>query len=808
MPIAGATVFADTDGNGTLDPGEVSTTSDAFGIFTLVDETGQLVAYGGTDISTELQFNGTLSAPAGSSQITPLTSLIVALQNLGASNLDTTVHSAFGIDPSFDLTNTDPIAAAQAGDPAGARAYAVGVEVMDTVAMIASALTSTGPVASNTVQVFAALANLVSTQQAAMNLTDVNLLNQLVSASAEALHQTFDVTFASALAEIVAASNSALEHSTDGLTGQTLVDAASIVERLAQGAASDALEQAAANSNLINVVENAFTGSNLADALTPPVSGGNHAPWLASDSVASHGIAEFAQTTGSSGIDTVSGTLLFTDADVADTHQVNVALDQSSLTWTKADGNSALGRAPPDLLSALSGAVQTSLVSDSTNGAVGEIGWSFGLPDRNFDFLAAGETLSISYDITVTDSNGLSSSQPVTIVVIGTNDTPTIDMAHSTLAGAISELPNVTGRSVIDSTSGVIAFSEPDLNDRPTTAIDTGHQTVAWQDNSHVFALSASQIAMFAQAFQLNPEVGNTNAGKIDWSFGIIDKLIDFLGIGERVTVTTPVVVDDHQGGVIAQDVVVTVNGVNDNPIATPDSNGITKGLKLSVATSAGVLANDTDPDVHDQGHLVVSAVNGAAVGVGHGVQGTYGSLTLNADGSYVYTANQGALPSQIAAQDIFSYTVSDGHGGTAFSNLDVVVLDPSASYQAGTDTTLNGGNGKNVLDGSAGNDVLMGGNGADVLIGGNDNTLTGGLGPDTFLFRPNFGVNTITDFDINNDVIQFDKSIFQLVSAVASHTSDSSAGAVINDGHGDRLTLTGVTAAQLAAHTSDFHLV
>lgn len=103
---------------------------------------------------------------------------------------------------------------------------------------------------------------------------------------------------------------------------------------------------------------------------------------------------------------------------------------------------------------------------------------------------------------------------------------------------------------------------------------------------------------------------------------------------------------------------------------------------------------------------------------------------------------------------------------------------------------------------------MLIGGNGADVLIGGNGDRLTGGNGPDTFLFRTDFGTNTITDFDINNDVIQFDKSVFQLVSAIAADTSDSPAGAVITGGHGDSITVAGVTAAQLAANPGVFHLV
>lgn len=104
--------------------------------------------------------------------------------------------------------------------------------------------------------------------------------------------------------------------------------------------------------------------------------------------------------------------------------------------------------------------------------------------------------------------------------------------------------------------------------------------------------------------------------------------------------------------------------------------------------------------------------------------------------------------------------------------------------------------------------DVLVGGNGADVLIGGIGDTLTGGNGPDTFLFRPNFGANTITDFNVANDVLQFDKSIFSSATDVLNHTQSGAGGAVISDTHGDAVTLVGVNLAQLQAHTSDFHLV
>ena len=252
----------------------------------------------------------------------------------------------------------------------------------------------------------------------------------------------------------------------------------------------------------------------------------------------------------------------------------------------------------------------------------------------------------------------------------------------------------------------------------------------------------------------------------------------------------------------------VTINGANDDPIAAADSNATAKKSTLSVSAANGLLSNDTDPDAHDQGHLFVGAVAGSAANVGHTIAGTYGSVVINADGSYVYTADKGGLPAKIVAQDTFTYIVADGHGGTDTATLSVIVTNPNVDYLAGANTTLTGGNGKQVLDGSAGHDVLIGGNSPDVLVGGVGDTMMGGNGPDTFLFRPEFGANTVTDFDFHNDAIQLDKSIFSSVADLLSHTTNTVNGAVIDDTHGDTITLTHVTLEQLQKHPEDFYLV
>jgi Ca2+-binding RTX toxin-like protein len=254
--------------------------------------------------------------------------------------------------------------------------------------------------------------------------------------------------------------------------------------------------------------------------------------------------------------------------------------------------------------------------------------------------------------------------------------------------------------------------------------------------------------------------------------------------------------VSDGHGGTASAALDITLDRA---PIAVNDSTAVTKGGTVR----GNVLTNDFDPDGDAFG---LSGVVGGSFG--HSIAGAYGTFTLYADGSYVYAAAKGGLPSQFVPQDSFSYTIGDGHGGNTTATVSVVVLNPSQSYQPPSSIALNGGNGQDVLDGSSGHDVLLGGNGSDVLIGGMGDTLSGGNGPDTFLFRPGFGANTITDFDVHNDAVQIAKSVFQNLADLFAHASNSAAGAVIDDRAGNTITFAGVTLAELQAHQSDFHLV
>ena len=79
-------------------------------------------------------------------------------------------------------------------------------------------------------------------------------------------------------------------------------------------------------------------------------------------------------------------------------------------------------------------------------------------------------------------------------------------------------------------------------------------------------------------------------------------------------------------------------------------------------ATTINVLANDTDPA-------------GYALSVIAITQPTHGTAVLNTDGTITYTPASG-----YTGADGFSYTVSDGHGGTASALVSLTVGTPAAT--------------------------------------------------------------------------------------------------------------------------------
>jgi VCBS repeat-containing protein len=620
--IKGAMVFADANGNSAPDLGEAVATTDASGSFSLNSGSTPVVLLGGTDIATGLTFNGKLSAPAGATVVTPLTTLIALLESQGFTDAEQTVLSSFGLDAGLNLSNLNPIAASLSGDPNALPAYAIGVEVLDTIHMIASALDGAfpGQFANAFNDAYAALAATLT--RGSIDLTDANAIKGLIDEALLFGPFALDNRVIEGLTNIITALNTAAESINSSLPPVEVLADLTAVALVAQGAASNALSQAGVDPSKITIALNAFTGDALAEAVT-------HAQ---------------SQT-----------------GDI--------------------DGPS---------------------IQNAPHAIVDQF---FGTEDTPLHVTAPG---ILSNDV---DFDG----DPLTVALVN-------GPAHGTLT----------------------LNADGSFDYRPFTDFN-GLDSFSYKANDGLFDSNVATVRL-------------------------------------------------------------TVSPVNDAPVPNDDIAGVAKGRAITADAQHGVLANDGDVDADG---LSVSAVNSSAANVGHAVAGTFGSLTLNANGSYSYVASKGNLPPQIVAQDSFTYTASDGHGGTSTATLTVTINNPGVVYLPSTDgnDTLTAGNNPTVLDGGNGNDTLKGGIYADALIGGHGNdTMTGGNGPDTFVFGANFGNDVITDLKPNTDVIQFNHVFANFADVQAHAASDGHGNTVITYDASNTITLQDVALSSL--HASDFFFV
>ena len=177
------------------------------------------------------------------------------------------------------------------------------------------------------------------------------------------------------------------------------------------------LETQASYAVTVNVEDTALNGSTpVTVGFTLTVTDVNDSPTItvaAGDSAA----ASLTETNASL---TAAGTLSVADQDLANTVTVTVpGVVASGVTAGLAATNA-------DLLAMFSVNDPNTVISSTAT--TGTITWAFDSGSETFDYLAAGETLTLTYTVRVTDSASVTADRSVTITVIGTNDAPVISL--------------------------------------------------------------------------------------------------------------------------------------------------------------------------------------------------------------------------------------------------------------------------------------------------------------------------------------------------------------------------------------------
>jgi VCBS repeat-containing protein len=333
---------------------------------------------------------------------------------------------------------------------------------------------------------------------------------------------------------------------------------------------------------------------------------------------------------------------------------------------------------------------------------------------------------------------------------------------------------NATGNVLTDGT----ADSDPDSGDvLNVSAIRTGTEAGSGTSGTVGSALAGSYGELTLNA-----------NGTYTYVVNNANSTVNALNGTQSLTETFTYTVSDGNGGSDTAQLVITINGANDAPLAVDDKWIISDATSGVVFQTSAAFGNDDKVDNNDtisitQTSYQVKNSNGTDL---TGVFVRYDGTTftfVNGSGT--------AIPSPAAGTYYFDYTLVDSLGATDVGrvtldvratsgapgspdSIDISGTTYNASYidfknggdsgtggspddvflGSGGNDTLLGGDGNDVLNGGAGADTLTGGIGNDILIGGADvDTLTGGSGIDTFRFTAgDSGAPSASNFDIITD--------------------------------------------------------
>ena len=276
-------------------------------------------------------------------------------------------------------------------------------------------------------------------------------------------------------------------------------------------------------------VENRFGMSDSED-VTITITGTNDAPVITS----ADSIATIVETDVLSD----SGSILFEDVDLTD--RPTTSESTKSVTALLRDGESEL-TLTEEQQTDIEAAFNIKALDTNTNN--GEIIWDYTITESKLDFLAQGEQVTAVFTVTVTDDEGATAEQDVTVTLTGTNDRPIIS--------------DVTVEDTLLETNGLETIYEGQL--ALTEDVDVT-DTHTFQQVGEVSVVTDSEV----EVTDLSVVVNEDGTYSVDGNF-------DHLAEGETATVTFRYTATDDSGADNAvseeKTVTLTVTGTNDQPI-------------------------------------------------------------------------------------------------------------------------------------------------------------------------------------------------------------------------------------------------
>jgi VCBS repeat-containing protein len=321
------------------------------------------------------------------------------------------------------------------------------------------------------------------------------------------------------------------------------------------------------------------------------------------------------------------------------------------------------------LSQALSGSLGTNLVF-STNGGTsinGDHGTLVINADGSYAYTVTSTSLTSDgapyfdyFTYKARDTAGMVSTATLKIQIDVSNTAPPTAVADS--------------NSITENSTSILSTAATNvLNNDSGTSKSVNY---AWAVNdSEMSSVTSGGINVAGLYGSLNIK----SDGSYTYTLNNADTSVNALRAGQSLTDEFRYRMTASGGGIALSTLTITINGANDAPTGANDTAvaieaGGIANASAGINPTGNVLSNDTDVEGDN---LSVSAITGGAVG--SAFAGSYGSLILNADGSFTYTVDNGnvaveGLAPGASLTDNFTYTVSDGNGGTSTATLSITI--------------------------------------------------------------------------------------------------------------------------------------
>jgi VCBS repeat-containing protein len=144
----------------------------------------------------------------------------------------------------------------------------------------------------------------------------------------------------------------------------------------------------------------------------------------------------------------------------------------------------------------------------------------------------------------------------------------------------------------------------------------------------------------------------------------------------------------DGAGSFVERTLTVNLTNANEGPIAVADTATAVEAGGIANASAGtnptgNVLTNDTDVDAGDTKTVIgvaAGSVSSSAGSVSSVVNGSFGSITIAADGTYTYTVDNNNTTVQAlrttanTLTDVFTYTMRDAAGATSTTQITLTI--------------------------------------------------------------------------------------------------------------------------------------